>query len=208
MIFAILLVVGRNNYLEYTKDKFDFRSKFPYEMQDKSYFKYNWQVRFLALFFCLSLALFAVNAFDMRHASSLSLAIGVMILNAIVTMLLFFVSMKNASLHMILAIAQFALTFLSYAFVSNYVYFFNALDYPLFLGIVSSVFVLVILLLLINPKLYRWMYLDKVEENGEIVIKRPKILLLAFYEWIFMLLTIILDLLIVIATLVMQTPMA
>lgn len=203
IIFSILFVVGRSNYLEYTKEKFDIRSNFPYEMQDNFSFKYNWQVRFLALFFALSLCLFAVNAFDMKNASSLSLAIGVMILNAIVTMLLFFISMKNSYLHMALAIGQFGLTFLSYAFVTNYVFFFNALDYPIFLGIVTSVFLVIILLLLINPKLYKWMYLDKVEENGEMVLKRPKVMLLPLYEWIFMVLTILLDLIIVIATLIM-----
>lgn len=206
MIFSILYVVGRSNYLEYTKEKFDIRSNFPYEMQDNQHFKYNWQVRFLALFFCLSLSLFAVNAFDMKNASSLSLATAVMILNAIFAMLLFIVPMRNASVHMAIAIGQFGLTFLSYAFVSNYVFFFNIEEYPLFLGIVSSIFLVIILLLLINPKLYRWMYLDKVEENGEIVLKRPKVMLLPLYEWIFMVLTIVLDLLIVIATLILQNP--
>ncbi|MCH5171967.1 MAG: hypothetical protein J1F31_04005 [Erysipelotrichales bacterium] len=203
MIFSILCCVGRSNYLEYTKEKFDFRSHFPYEMQDNQHFKYNWQVRFLSLFFALAHSLFAVNAFDMSNASSLSFVIGVMILNAIVMMLVFIVPMRKASLHMALAIIQFGLTFLSYALVSNYVFFFNTQGYPLFLGIASSVIGVGILLSLINPKLYRWMYLDKVEENGEIVLKRPKVMMLALYEWIFMFLTILLDLLVVIATFIM-----
>lgn len=205
IIFSILLNVGCTNYFEQKKQKFDFRQSFPYEMQDDSRFKYNWHVRFLVLFLALALSMFAVNAFNMDNASSLSFATGVMILNAIAIMLVFFTPMRKANLHMALAIGQFGLTFLSYAFVANYVFFFNVEEYPLHLGIICLVFVILILCLMLNPKLYKWMYLDKEEKDGEILFKRPKVMLLPLYEWIFMALTILLDLLIIIATFIVQT---
>lgn len=203
MIFSILINVGRSNYYEQKKEKFDLRQNFPYEMQDDWRFKYNWHVRFLALFLALALAMFGINAFNMTNASSLSFATGVMILNAIAIMLLFFTSMRSAYLHMALAIIHFGLTFLSYAFVANYVFFFNVEEYPTYLGVISAILVIFILALMINPKLYRWMYLEKEEKDGEVLLKRPKVMLLPLYEWAFMMLTIFLDLLITIVTLLM-----
>lgn len=201
IIFVALIFIGKANYSEVTKDKFKLLSMFPYEMQNNIKAKYNWPVRVVALCFALAMSLFAINAFSMGFPSVLSAAVAAMIINAIVMMLLFFVDMRRAFLHVALAVLQFCLTFLSYAFVANYVFFVKSNEYPLVLGIICLVILVVIILLMTNPKLFRWMYLEKVEENGEIVLKRPKVMVLPTYEWLFMGLSILLDFLITIVTL-------
>lgn len=203
VIFIILLNVGRANYYDAKKEKFLMGSMFPYEMQDGLYYKYNWNVRFIALFLALALSLFAINSFELTLQPNLSFLLIVMIVNAVIMMCLFFTTMRNATLHMILSIAHFGLTFITYATMANYVFFYNTVDYPLYLGIICVILVVVMLLLFINPKLYKWMYMERQEENGTSTLKRPKVLLLATYEWIFMILTIVFDLLLTIVTLLM-----
>jgi len=203
IVFIVLITMGRANYLEATKSKFSLKSMFPFEMQNLTKAKYNWYVRFVALFFALAMALFAINAFDMSFGSILGFATGAMIINAIVMMLLFIVDMRRASLHMAFAICHFILTFLSYAFVANYVFFAKSNQYPIVLGIICIVLAIIIFLLLLNPKLYRWMYLEKVEEDGVQVLKRPKVVVLSLYEWIFMGLSILLNFIITIVTIFM-----
>ncbi len=203
IVFVVLFNVGRSNYLEVKKEKFDLKNTFPYEMQSQFNAKYNWHVRFISLFFALAMSLFAVNAFDITFMSILSIITGLMIINAIAIMLLFIIDMRRASLHMAIAVIHFGLTFLSYVLVAYYVFFVKSSDYPLAMGIICLTFALMILLLCINPKLYKWMFMEKVEEEGKVELKRPKVIMLALYEWIFIALAISLNLIITIFTVLM-----
>lgn len=203
IIFTILFNIGRSNYYESKKEKFKIKSMFPYEMQNQINAKYNWNVRFMSLFFALAMSLFAINAFDITFASILSVIVGIMILNAIDNMLLFFIDMRRASLHMALAVISFGLTFLSYILLAYYVFFVSSNEYPIVLGIICLIIALIILGLCANPKLYKWMFMNKVEENGKVELKRPEILTLALYEWMFITLAIVFDLIIVLVTILM-----
>ena len=165
IIFTILFNIGRNNYKEFSGENFDIRSMFPYEMQNNSRGKFNWYIRFVALLYALAMALFAINAFDLSFGSSMSAATAAMVINSIVMMLLFFTDMRHAYWHMFLAIIEIVLTFLTYTFVANYVFFSNVNGYPIYLGIVCLVIAVIIFLLILNPKLYHWMYLEKVKNE-------------------------------------------
>lgn len=55
------------------------------------------------------------------------------------------------------------------------------------IGIIMGVIGLILLILLFIPQLKKWMYMDKIEENGTTLYVRPKVCSLALVEWIFFL---------------------
>jgi hypothetical protein len=58
--------------------------------------------------------------------------------------------------------------------------------FSLALGVVMGLVGLALLVLLFLPKLKRWAYLDKSEEDGKVVYVRPKVSPLALIEWIYL----------------------
>jgi len=60
-------------------------------------------------------------------------------------------------------------------------------EFNMVIGIIMGVLGFILLALLFIPQLKKWMYMDKVEENGTTIYIRPKVCSLAIVEWIFFL---------------------
>jgi len=60
-------------------------------------------------------------------------------------------------------------------------------EFNVVIGIIMGVIGFILLVLLFIPQLKKWMYMDKVEENGTTIYIRPKVCSLAIVEWIFFL---------------------
>ena len=61
----------------------------------------------------------------------------------------------------------------------------------LVLGIVSGVIAIAVLFLIVNPKLKNWAKLEVEGEGEEKTYKRGKVFILAFTEWLILLLSVI-----------------
>ena len=195
VFFALLVVVSPLLYKRRIGVKYSFKNMFPFELNYKSVIRENFYTYlFIALFVMASIGLFAT--FDLTYTNGFH--IFAMIAGIICSLLIvgiFMVPLINLRLHVIFASLFFTLNFacsasiLISAWKSNQEYF-SALK------IVCIVIGFIIIILgfasIINPK----MTLDiraeeQINENGEKVMVRPKWVVLAFTEWLHIILFII-----------------
>ena len=112
-------------------------------------------------------------------------------------MLLFFFDAKYTKTHMILVTISMCLSLLSNALTTllGVLVFKNYHDRgitsipTLILAIAAFVFALGNLVLIFNPKLTKWAKLETSNDGGEVTVSRGKIFILAFSEWLTLLLT-------------------
>lgn len=113
--------------------------------------------------------------------------------------LLFFFDARYTKTHMVLFTISSVLVFLSntlttiYSFVifKGYKDMAIAHNGSLILGIASGVIAIAVLFLIVNPKLKNWAKLE-VETDGETkTYKRGKVFILAFTEWLILLLSVV-----------------
>ncbi len=109
---------------------------------------------------------------------------------------LFSISLINISVfyvkeHSIISSIYMALSFFISIMTSFYCYYLSYLykmqstgsNYHLSLGIISTIFSLISLIILFNPKLKNWAKLDKDTRGQEAIYSRPKYFPLAYSEW-------------------------
>lgn len=107
------------------------------------------------------------------------------------------ISLVNISIfytkqHSIISSIYMALSFFVTLMVSFYSFYLSSLymrystgsAYHLSLGIISSLFSVLSLIILFNPKLKNWAKLDKIKSNDEVIYTRPKYFPLAYSEWV------------------------
>lgn len=169
---------------------FSFLSRYPYEVFsiDKRTNRLPW------FFFCLGLLIVSsTSIFLLRKEGGLTFTIGniAVSLPFLLFSLLTFVSLYYERWHL----AFFLLfSLLSMFLAVSYGYHLltdllaqqmpNSRVYAIILLIIA----LIELCLLVNPVLYRYAYMKKEKVEGNVVVRRPKVIWLAFTEWLIFLL--------------------
>jgi hypothetical protein len=110
------------------------------------------------------------------------------ILYSIAILLVVFVPLKLLRTHLICSTFLIGASFLNFAalgftFLDFYNLFKNNVIFVVF-SIFSFVIALFYFLLVMNPKLTSWAKVEKAEQNGKTIYKRPKYFVLAFTEWL------------------------
>lgn len=110
----------------------------------------------------------------------------------------FYLPLKYTKEHLIISTLLIVGAFFSVALASarQFISFsmvkrFNEGGYHLALGIVGCVFVLIMCLVIFNPKLKNWALLEEHLLNDEKIYKRPKYFPLAYSEWISILMILV-----------------
>lgn len=121
-------------------------------------------------------------------------------LTAIANCLLFFFDARFTKSHMVLVTVAMSLTFLSNTLATllsilvykTYLDMSDSHPISLVLAIVSGLIAIGTLALILNPKLNNWAKLKiETSPNGEKIVTRPKVFILALSEWIIIFLGVI-----------------
>lgn len=188
-LLLIFYFVSSAFYKRKHETKYHFYQMFPYEFNYPGFFKFNVYGN-LVLF----LAFFSVIAFyEINPLKSIYSIIGI-VLSIVLTMLfiiLVLFPIRYLRTHMI--VSAVAMTLSAALPMFN---FFEAFDqYKLAIEqpnkvlcvismVVSGLLALTMLLLILNPKLTFKIYYDKaVDEKGNEIVKRPKVIYMALNEW-------------------------
>lgn len=193
--FFGMFLFGLSNYQETFKAKFSVLNMFPYEL---SYHNQGKMIMFYRFFlyvyvaFSLTPALLLVSKFFHfpGYTSYLIMISILFVINAVTLLTLHIIQAKYVRLHTIIATAYFAISVLASGatsivlfnlYISN-----NQSDLIyLTLGVLTAMAGFTILLLMLNPRLRNWAELNSQEnEDGTIVIVRPRLFILAFSEWL------------------------
>lgn len=178
---------GRKKY-----DGFSFANHFPYEC-------FSNIAKIFSIIFIISLfaSLGTILPFvgDLKENSILPIVITFVIgVSGIFMLIVFYLPLKYQREHLICSTLLMSGAFLSVALavVRQFVAYsmlnrFNEGGYHLALGIVGVLFIVLMAVVIFNPKLKQWALLDEHIQGEEKYYTRPKFFPLAYSEWISML---------------------
>ncbi|MDY0177654.1 MAG: sodium/proton-translocating pyrophosphatase [Erysipelotrichia bacterium] len=201
IFIALFLVFSLISYFDYHKKKFDFKNTFPYEINDYKitreniYGKISFGVSLLALiFFYATYSLGLTN-----YHFGMAIFIGLMgIIGLLASAIIFFASFNNLKLHLAGDVLLFSSGIALNAGISFYTLWdlrdrtipINILK--IVIGAIVLLIMVVLILLVINPKMKEWNKLEeKTSEDGTVSYERPKRIILAYVEWLYFLILFI-----------------
>lgn len=188
-LFVLFYFVSALFYKRRNKSKYHFYQMFPYEFNYPNIFMANFYGNILMVLSCLSVvAFYEINPFNSLYK------IAAMILSILLTMVfivLLLLPLRYLRTHITLSVVSMALSAilpLFNLFLALEQYKTLTENAPQTLCvisiIVSGLLSLSMLLLILNPKLTFKIYLDKtLDEKGNEVFIRPKVIPIALNEW-------------------------
>lgn len=193
IFFTVFFVSSRIKYNRRFSQKYDLRNMFPYELNYESKFQDNFIGNITFILMVLSHVGVFVFSMDTLIQSTLAFNLVAALLTSITTLLILFVPLKLLKTHLICTTLFIISTFLSFASIGYTTLNFSSLlnyNYLIILAIISFAFALVVFGIIMNPKLTMWAKAEKLEVDGQVVYKRPKYIVLAFSEWLCILLNL------------------
>lgn len=208
-IFIVTMIFQLNMFRVTQDRKFNFKNELPFELTEGVPRKFL-RLQYL-LHGVISVALLVFGfAFVFKDTSDLFfydyLLLAGLTLSAFTYFLVFFLKLDEVKFHLIILLLYVFSLFTAYLAFALYLHL--SPYSPLLNNKATYVFIvfgylvsLVMLLLMFNPQLAKWPVMDKIKQQDEtLIILRPKLFILAVYEWLFVLLHFIF-LIIVILTL-------
>lgn len=208
--FVGMIFLGKINYLQEEKMKYSFLSMFPYELSSKSRGKFYIFYRIcLYLYVAFSFTPILFLFLKYQHYQSLTSFIiflsVLFVIQAVIFLSLNIIEAKYIKTHALIATLYFAFSLLTSGggaiFLINM--FIKSPDgylKELILGILLAIVALALLVIMLNPRLKKWPELEQViNEDGSQELKRPKLFILAFSEWLVVFLNFIAQIIILLA---------
>lgn len=197
IVLTIMLVFGVNAYRLKQGQRFSFLNQFPFELSQGVGPSYAVYMHILALLFTISSVFFGFYVIDINaHFSALTFLFS-WTLTSFTIYLIFITKFTSVKRHLFIVALLFVLTIINGVMAGLYYQVSAAALLEKTSSIISYVLAFLALVLAVNPRLTRWSMMDKIEQqDGTIIVLRPKIFVLAITEW----LLIVLNLLIMINT--------
>jgi hypothetical protein len=180
------------------KKKFSFLNGFPFELVNRT-------VLFLSIMVLAGLSAifyiyFFYSAFFILN-QPLTLLISLITSAMMVSWIfLLIVSPLKTKPHLLLSSIFMVLNTSLSSIITYYLVVTPYEKYPDYLPFITGLIFIVQIILLINPRVKNWAILEKKEDNGQIEFLRPKVFVLALYEWLFFLLSFFLLLAVLISS--------
>ena len=208
--FFLMVFYGLSNHRAIFKERYSVLNMFPYEL---SYHNQGRLLLFYRLFlyvyaaFSLTPALLLISKY-FNYPSYLSYLVligGIFAISAVSFLTLHIIQAKFVRLHSLVVTGYFASSVLSAGASSIFLINLFISDNgskPAFLalGIVVAVLGFLILAIMVNPRLREWAKMNSQQnEDGSVVIVRPRIFVLALSEWLIIFLNLLVQIIILIA---------
>ena len=189
LLFVVFYLVSAMMYRKRHETKYHFYQMFPYEFNYPNVFKENVYGNFLLILSCGAvIAFYQVNPFTSIYSI---VTIALSILSTMLLILILLLPLRYLRTHMALSVASMTVSAVLPLFnlflALNQMKIATSETYKIICIIsmvISGLLSLTMLLLILNPKLSFNIYYDKeIDEEGNEVLKRPKIIFLALNEW-------------------------
>lgn len=193
--FTLLMVASQLLYKSRMNTKYSIRNMFPFELNYKVYFKDNLYTHiFLGLFTMSAIGFFAT--FDLTYSDGYLIYTMISgIVCALCILLIFYVPLTNLRFHIILDSVLFTLIFSNIASTLIAAWRLNQFNstWASWTSIIVSIVIgAATFALIMNPRLnLNFKPIEVVKENGEKEYVRPKGIVLAFSEWILIIIYLI-----------------
>ena len=187
--FFIFYHVSAAFYRRRHETKYHFYQMFPYEFNYPNIFKDNIYGNLLMILACISVvAFYEIN--PIRNIYSIVAIILSLVSTAFIVVLLLF-AIRYLKAHMIVSSIMMVVS----AVLPLFNFFLAFSEYKLAVEninkilciismVISALLALSMVLLILNPKLTFRIYMDKeLDENGNEILKRPKVIFMALNEW-------------------------
>ena len=207
-LIAGFIAFSFTNYKERFHLPYDLRNHFPYELNYESKFKDNFLGNLLlALAIGCGIAFYITFDSAKQNGYFLFVMVGG-IIHLLSIFFLAFVPLKLTKSHLALVTLEIVLSFLiPFAIAINASLTYNTSkdnSYLTFI-ILPTILCIAIFILIMNPKLTKWSKMDeKKNEDGTTTYLRPRYFILAFYEWILLFFSLIIQLVVILSTLVLK----
>ncbi len=193
-LFAVTLLFQLNMFKIAQKRPYSFRNELPFELTEGTPARhYHFQYVLHGLISLAMLVYGVAFVFRFNHIRYYYdyMILSGLVISAFTYFFVFFFKINNLKGHiLVLLFYVFALftAFLGFGlslYLSPYELLTNE-NLKLVFTVINFVSAAVILLLMFNPKLARWPMMDKItQQDGTLIILRPKTFILALYEWLF-----------------------
>lgn len=192
MIFCVISIfvsLGILVYAIYSKRRFHYRftHNYPYELLDQGKMRYpHLAITVILLTGVMLSFIFGVGNYSsiLSVVSSIFMSIGALLILPII-----YIEVSNPKTHLIFSYLFFLFTLGGCILCGLSSLIESPLPLvpvrPNFISIIFLVLSGIELLTLINPKLWKIVFLEKCEEDGKIIYVRPKFSILSTYEWLF-----------------------
>lgn len=208
--FLGMFIFGVSNYQETFKAKFSLLNMFPYEL---SYHNQGMMIIIYRFFlyvyvaFSISPALLMISKYyHFPGYVSYLIMVGILfVISAVSLLTLHIIQAKYVRLHTIVATIFFAVSALTSGAVSivliNLYISNNYVDIKfLMIGLMEAMLGFATLLIMLNPRLRNWAQMNSTtDEDGTVVIERPRFFVLAFSEWLVIFINLAVQILLLIA---------
>lgn len=194
--FAVFIAASIFHYVNKYKSKYSIKNMFPYEFNYNSPFVENFwgNISFIA-YTGIAIAFHYTCLLNPNDGIGIALNIA-MTIASLFALFLLFIPLRYIRLHSVIAILSIVFSFLSSALLSIYGFKLNNTDNNMVYIVVfalAAVIALIQLVVIANPKLsMNFQYDTKKNDDGSVTYIRPKYIVMAFSEWIIILLNSIL----------------
>lgn len=206
-LILIILVFGINYYRIKQKRKYSFKNEFPYELAQGVGDNFKTVFHVLILVYAVALIFFTFYTLnEVQHWTSMTLLIS-NVVTALITYLIFTTNVRSMKKQMMFTAIYLVLTLLNALSLGFYFQFFliEGNQNAIYFYVTAYVIAAISALLILNPRLAKWSYMDKIEQqDGTITILRPKWFPLAYSQWALVIINIILISLLFVATMIYQ----
>lgn len=184
IFFLLTIVFSLSNYRTKQGRNYSFLNEFPYELSQGVEQRFVIYLYFSQMMQALGFVLFGFYAFvDLAHYFGIILIVS-WTLTALLGASIFFVKLRSMKGHIAIVACLITFTLVNAVFLGIYIFKTIYLDAPLILPIICWILAAIVAFLAINPALKRWPFMDKIEQqDGTIIILRPKFFVLAYTEW-------------------------
>ncbi len=192
-LIAFTLIFSINSFRMRQRRNFSFLNEFPFELTQGVGTNFIRYMHVLILLFTMMMVLFGFYRieFALAHFSGLVFLMSWTVTSFLIY-LIFIVKFTSVKRHLLVASLFFLLTVLNGLMFGLYLQFSPVFILEKVYAVISYVLSGIALLLVFNPKLSHWSYMDKIEQqDGTTIVLRPKIFVLAATEWALIIINIL-----------------
>ena len=192
--FVIFLIAGLLTYKGKYNTKYNLKNYFPFELNFKRPYSENFFGNSAFIIMGISGIAF-YSTFDLKFNNYSILVMVIGIISSLILIALYFVPLEKIRAHilifvisMLCSIVLVMSTFIcSFRMRQFYEEINQKYNFVLYISMVGSLIVTLIMTgFALNPRLnFNFRLIEETSDDGKTIYKRPKMILPAFYEWVF-----------------------
>lgn len=193
LALTIVVIFALNTYKLKQRRNYSVLNEFPFELTQGVGVNFVPYIHALVLMFTVSFILFGFYLIEYLSFFAGTMLLVSWTMTGFLIYLIFIIKFTSVKRHLLVSSALLIFTLINGVMHGLYLQFSPIFTNEYIFPIISYILAFLTLLLALNPKLGKWSYADKIEQqDGTIIVLRPRIYVLAATEWALVLINILL----------------